>query len=91
MDFTVLAKGIALAGCGIGAGLSLIAGIGPGIGEGRAAAAAVESIARQPEETADIRSTLILGVALAETTGIYGFVTGLLLIFVAPGLFLGKL
>lgn len=91
MDFTVLAKGIALAGCGIGAGLALIAGIGPGIGEGNAAAAAVESIARQPEAAGDIRSTLILGVALAETTGIYGFVTGLLLIFVAPSLFLGKL
>ena len=27
----ILAKGIALAGCGIGAGLALIAGIGPGI------------------------------------------------------------
>ena len=91
MDFTVLAKGIALAGCGIGAGLALIAGIGPGIGEGNAAASAVESIARQPEAASDIRSTLILGVALEETTGIYGFVTGLLLIFVAPSLFLGKL
>ena len=33
MDFTVLAKGIALAGCAIGAGLALIAGIGPGIGD----------------------------------------------------------
>jgi len=91
MDFTVLAKGIALAGCGIGAGLALIAGIGPGIGEGNAAASAVESIARQPEAASDIRSTLILGGALAETTGSYGFVTGLLLIFVAPSLFLGKL
>ncbi|MDO4614812.1 MAG: ATP synthase F0 subunit C [Lachnospiraceae bacterium] len=91
MDFTTLAKGIALAGCGIGAGLSVIAGIGPGIGEGNAAAAAVESIARQPEASGEIRSTLILGVALAETTGIYGFVTGLLLIFVAPGLFLGQI
>lgn len=91
MDFTVLAKGIALAGCGIGAGLSLIAGIGPGIGEGNAAAAAVSSIARQPEASGEIRSTLILGVALSETTGIYGFVTGLLLIFVAPNLFLSNL
>ncbi|MBQ1457983.1 MULTISPECIES: ATP synthase F0 subunit C [Butyrivibrio] len=91
MDLTVLAKGIALAGCGIGAGLALIAGIGPGIGEGNAAAAAVSSIARQPEASGEIRSTLILGVALSETTGIYGFVTGLLLIFVAPGLFLGQL
>ena len=42
MDFTVLAKGIALAGCAIGAGLALIAGIGPGIGEGNAVAKALE-------------------------------------------------
>ena len=40
MDFQVLAKGIALAGCAIGAGCSLIAGIGPGIGEGNAVAKA---------------------------------------------------
>ena len=32
MDFTILAKGITLAGCAIGAGLALIAGVGPGIG-----------------------------------------------------------
>ena len=38
MDFQILAKGIALAGCAIGAGCSLIAGIGPGIGEGNAVA-----------------------------------------------------
>ena len=91
MDFTVLAKGIALAGCAIGAGLALIAGIGPGIGEGNAVARACEAIGRQPECKGDVTSTLILGVALAETTGIYGFVTGLLLIFVAPNLFLGML
>ena len=36
-DFQFLARGIALAGCGIGAGCALIAGIGPGIGEGNAA------------------------------------------------------
>jgi F-type H+-transporting ATPase subunit c len=75
----------------LGAGLAVLTGIGPGIGEGNAAAAAVSSIARQPEASGEIRSTLILGVALSETTGIYGFVTGLLLIFVAPGLFLGQL
>ena len=37
-DYTVLAKGIALAGCAIGSGLALIAGVGPGIGEGNAVA-----------------------------------------------------
>ena len=90
-DFTVLAKGIALCGCAIGAGLSLIAGIGPGIGEGYAAGKALEAIARQPELKGDITSTMFLGIACAETTGIYGFVTGLLLIFVAPGIFIGLL
>ena len=87
-DYTVLAKGIALAGCAIGAGLALIAGVGPVIGEGNAVARACEAIGRQPECKGDVTSTLILGVALSETTGIYGFVTGLLLIFFAPGQFM---
>ena len=90
-DFQFLARGIALAGCGIGAGCALIAGIGPGIGEGNAAAAACEAVGRQPECKSDVTSTLILGVALSETTGIYGFVTGLLLIFLAPGMFMNYL
>ncbi len=83
-----LAKGIALAGFGIGSGLALIAGIGPGIGEGNAVAKALEAIGRQPECKGDVTSTMLLGCAVAETTGIYGFVTGLLLIFVAPGQFM---
>ena len=87
-DYTVLAKGIALAGCAIDSGLALIAGVGPGIGEGNAVARACEAIGRQPECKGDVTSTLILGVALSETTGIYGFVTGLLLIFFAPGQFM---
>ena len=91
MDFQILAKGIALAGCAIGAGLALIAGIGPGIGEGYAVGQALSAIGRQPECKSDVTSTLILGVALSETTGIYGFVTGLLLIFVAPGMFMNFL
>ncbi len=86
-----LAQAIILAGCAIGAGLALIAGIGPGIGEGYAVGKALESIGRQPECKGDVTSTMLLGCAIAETTGIYGFVTGLLLIFVAPGIFVGML
>ena len=82
MDFTVLAKGIALAGCGIGAGLALIAGIGPGIGEGNAAASAVESIARQPEADGKIRTTLMLGLVFIETAIIYALLVVILIIFV---------
>ena len=82
---------IVLAGCAIGAGLALIAGIGPGIGEGYAVGQALSAIGRQPECKGDVTSTMLLGCAIAETTDIYGFVTGLLLIFVAPGMFLGML
>ena len=84
-------KAIVLMGCAIGAGLALIAGIGPGIGEGYAAGKTVEAIARQPEMEGTLTSKMILGIALSETTGIYGFVTGLLLMFVCPGMFLGML
>ena len=82
------AKATIMAGCAIGAGLSLIAGIGPGIGEGNCAARACEVIGRNPEAKGDVTSTMILGIALSETTGIYGFVTGLLLLFFAPGQFM---
>ena len=87
----MLERAIVLAGCAIGAGLALIAGIGPGIGEGYAVGKACEAIGRQPEYKGDVTSTMLLGCAIAETTGIYGFVTGLLLIFVAPGIFTNML
>ena len=65
----------------------MISGFGPGIGEGYIAGKAIEAMARQPEMKGDLTSTMFLGIACAETTGIYGFVIGLLLIFVAPGQF----
>ena len=86
-----LAIGIILGCCALGAGIAMIAGIGPGIGEGNAVASACEAIGRQPECKGDVTSTMLLGCAIAETTGIYGFVTGLLLIFVAPGMFMNFL
>ena len=84
-------RAIVLAASAIGAGLAMIAGIGPGIGEGNCAARACEVIGRNPECKGDVTSSMILGIALSETTGIYGFVTGLLLIFVAPGMFMNYL
>ena len=75
----------------LGAGMAMIAGLGPGIGEGYAAGQACSAIGRQPECKGEVTSTMLLGCAIAETTGIYGFVTGLLLIFVAPGMFMNFL
>ena len=80
----MMEKAIVCAGSAIGAGLALIAGIGPGIGEGYAVGRACEAIGRQPEAKGDVTSTMLLGCAIAETTGIYGFVTGLIMLFANP-------
>ncbi len=72
-------------GCSaIGAGLAMIAGIGAGIGQGNAAGQAAAAVGRQPEAQADITRTMLLGQAVAETTGIYGLVIAIILIFVRP-------
>lgn len=64
----------------LGAAIAALTGIGAGIGIGLATARATESIARQPEAAGSIRSTLILGCALAEATAIYGLVVALMII-----------
>ncbi len=72
-------------GCSaIGAGLALIAGIGPGVGQGIAAGHGASAVGRNPGAKGDIMSTMLLGQAVAETTGLYGLVTALLLMFVKP-------
>lgn len=66
----------------IGAGIAALAGIGAGLGIGNATGKAVDAIARQPEADGKIRSTLIIGSALAEATAVYGFVIAILIIFI---------
>lgn len=82
-------KAILLGCSAIGAGLAMIAGIGPGIGEGYAVGKTIEAIARQPEAKGDCTRTMSIGVAMAESTGIYAFVVALILLFANP--FIGKL
>ena len=79
-----LAMGIILGCCALGAGMAMIAGIGPGIGEGNAVAKACEAIGRQPECKGTVTSTMLMGCAIAETTGLYALIIAILLIFVAP-------
>ena len=71
----------------IGAGIAMIAGVGPGIGQGYAAGKGAEAVGRQPEAQSDIVRTMLLGAAVAETTGIYGLIVALILLFANP--FLG--
>ena len=61
----MLAEAIAIAGKAIGAGVCMgIGAIGPGIGEGNAVGKALEGMARQPEMSGTLRSTMIMGCAL---------------------------
>ena len=76
--------GLVLMGSAIGAGLAVIAGIGPGVGQGIAAGHAAAAVGRNPGAKSDITSTMLLGQAVAETTGLYGLVVSLLLMFVKP-------
>ena len=56
----------------LGAGCAMIAGLGPGIGEGYVAG------------QSDVTRTMILGIAMAESTGIYALVIALILLFANP-------
>ena len=77
-------RAIILAASAIGAGLAMIAGIGPGIGQGFAAGKAAEAVGRQPEAQGDIMKTMLVGCTVAESTGIYGLVIAIILLFVNP-------
>ena len=68
----------------VGAGLAMIAGVGPGIGQGYAAGQAAAAVGRNPGAKSDITSTMLLGQAVAETTGLYGLLVAMLLLFVQP-------
>jgi F-type H+-transporting ATPase subunit c len=68
----------------IGAGLALIAGVGPGVGQGIAAGFGASAVGRNPGARGEIMTTMLLGQAVAETTGLYGLVVALILMFVKP-------
>jgi len=76
MDAPTAAK--LAAGLGIG-----LATLGPGLGIGMMTGKTAEAIARQPEAAGDIRTTMIIGVALAEALCLYAFVIAILLALVS--------
>ena len=85
MNINISGQDLILAASAIGAGLSVgIAAIAPGIGEGFAAGKAVEALGRQPEAMSKIRTLMLLGQAVSETTGIYGLVIAILILFAKP-------
>lgn len=72
-------------GCSaLGAGIAMVAGFGTGIGQGYAAGKGAEAVGRQPEAKGEIMTTMLLGQAVAETTGIYSLVVAIILLFANP-------
>lgn len=67
----------------LAAGLAIgIGGIGPGLGIGIGVWGATQAIGRNPDAEGPIRTTMILGLGLAEAVAIYALVVALVIIFV---------
>jgi F-type H+-transporting ATPase subunit c len=69
----------------IGAGIAVLTGLGAGLGMGIATGKACEAVARQPEASGKVNTVLLLGLALAESTAIYGFVIAIIMLFTFGG------
>lgn len=67
----------------LAAGICMFGVLGTAIGQGLACAKAVESVARNPEAENKIRTTMIVGDAICETSAIYSLIIAILLIFTA--------
>ena len=52
----------------------------PALGQGKTAMTAMESMARQPEAAKDIRSALIVSMAMMEALTIYGLLIAFMLV-----------
>jgi len=61
-----------------------IAAFGTGIGMGLSISKAVEGIARNPEASGKIMTTMIVGLALIESLAIYTLVVVLILLYAKP-------
>lgn len=64
----------------IAAAIAVFVGVGAGIGMGIATGKATEAIAKQPEAEGKIRTTLMIGLAFAETTAIYGLFIAIMIV-----------
>lgn len=68
----------------IAAGFAMIAGIGPGVGQGYAAGKGAEAVGRNPKNAKQITMVMLLGAAVAETSGILALVVALIMLFGNP-------
>lgn len=68
----------------IAAAIALLNGVFTTFGQAKIAAQAIESMGRQPEAADSIRGTMFVGLAMAETSGIYGLLIAIIMLFANP-------
>ena len=68
----------------IAAVIALLNGVLTVLGQAKIAVAAIESIARQPEAAASLQGPMLVGMAMGETSGIYGLLIAIIMLFANP-------
>lgn len=68
----------------IAAAIALLNGVTTTFGQAKIASQAIESIGRQPEAADTIRGTMFIGLAMSETSGIYGLLIAIIMLFANP-------
>ncbi len=68
----------------VAAGIAMIAGIGPGVGQGYAAGKGTEATGKRPKLQSAVVRTMLLGQAVAQTTGIYALIIAFILMCANP-------
>ena len=68
----------------IAASIALLNGILTTIGQGGIVSHAIDAIARQPEAAGKVQGPMFIGLAMAETSGIYGLLIAIIMLFANP-------
>ena len=79
-----LAYAIVISVAQIAAAIALLNGIVTGLGQVKVVVAAIEATARQPEVASSVQTTMFVGIAIGETSGIYGLLVAIILLFANP-------
>lgn len=80
----VSSVGFVVAIAHIAASIALLNGMLTTIGQGNIASTAITAIARQPEARSAVTSNMFIGLAMAETSGIYGLLIAIIILFANP-------
>ena len=73
-----------IAAAQLSAAIALLNGILTTIGQGNVASHAIEAIARQPEAAGAVQGPMFIGLAFAETSGVYGLMIAIIMLFANP-------